>query len=193
VLQAAGTKWNFLSFRPGLVGGHCIGVDPYYLTYKADMLGYHPQVILAGRRINDGMGHYVAEQTVKQLIQSGAHVKDADVIVLGLTFKENCPDLRNSRVIDIVRELQSFGARVSVHDPLADPQEAMHEYGVSLCSWDDLPRASAIVAAVAHDDFRKRPVDDILGKLLPGGLYVDVKCQADAEVLRSKGLTVWRL
>jgi UDP-N-acetyl-D-galactosamine dehydrogenase len=193
VLQAAGTKWNFLSFRPGLVGGHCIGVDPYYLTYKADMLGYHPQVILAGRRINDGMGHYVAEQTVKQLIQSGAHVKDADVIVLGLTFKENCPDLRNSRVIDIVRELQSFGARVSVHDPLADPQEAMHEYGVSLCAWDDLPRASAIVAAVAHDDFRKRPVDDFLGKLLPGGLYVDVKCQADAEVLRGKGLTVWRL
>ena len=193
VLQAAGTKWNFLSFRPGLVGGHCIGVDPYYLTYKADMLGYHPQVILAGRRINDGMGHYVAEQTVKQLIQSGAHVKDADVIVLGLTFKENCPDLRNSRVIDIVRELQSFGARVSVHDPLADPQEAMHEYGVSLCSWDDLPRASAIVAAVAHDDFRKRPVDDFLGKLLPGGLYVDVKSQADAEVLRGKGLTVWRL
>jgi len=193
VLQAAGTKWNFLSFRPGLVGGHCIGVDPYYLTYKADMLGYHPQVILAGRRINDGMGHYVAEQTVKQLIQSGAHVKDADVIVLGLTFKENCPDLRNSRVIDIVRELQSFGARVSVHDPLADPQEAMHEYGVSLCAWDDLPRASAIVAAVAHDDFRKRPVDDFLGKLLPGGLYMDVKCQADAEVLRGKGLTVWRL
>src|SRR5512139_2844028 len=193
VLQAAGTKWNFLSFRPGLVGGHCIGVDPYYLTYKADMLGYHPQVILAGRRINDGMGHYVAEQTVKQLIQSGAHVKDADVIVLGLTFKENCPDLRNSRVIDIVRELQSFGARVSVHDPLADPQEAMHEYGVALCAWDDLPRASAIVAAVAHDDFRKRPVDDFLGKLLPGGLYVDVKSQADAEVLRGKGLTVWRL
>jgi UDP-N-acetyl-D-galactosamine dehydrogenase len=193
VLQAAGTKWNFLSFRPGLVGGHCIGVDPYYLTYKADMLGYHPQVILAGRRINDGMGHYVAEQTVKQLIQSGAHVKDADVIVLGLTFKENCPDLRNSRVIDIVRELQSFGARVSVHDPLADPQEAMHEYGVSLCAWEDLPRASAIVAAVAHDDFRKRPVDDFLGKLLPGGLYVDVKCQADAAVLRGKGLTVWRL
>jgi len=193
VLQAAGTKWNFLSFRPGLVGGHCIGVDPYYLTYKADMLGYHPQVILAGRRINDGMGHYVAEQTVKQLIQSGAHVKDADVIVLGLTFKENCPDLRNSRVIDIVRELQSFGARVSVHDPLADPLEAMHEYGVALCAWEDLPRASAIVAAVAHDDFRKRPVDDFLGKLLPGGLYVDVKSQADAEVLRGKGLTVWRL
>ena len=160
VLQAAGTKWNFLPFRPGLVGGHCIGVDPYYLTHKADKLGYHPQVILAGRRINDGMGKYVAEQTVKQLIQSGAHVKGAEVIVLGLTFKENCPDLRNSRVIDIMRELESYGARVSVHDPLADAQEAMHEYGVALRSWDELPRASAIVAAVAHDEFKRRPIDD---------------------------------
>jgi UDP-N-acetyl-D-galactosamine dehydrogenase len=193
VLRAAGTKWNFLPFRPGLVGGHCIGVDPYYLTYKADMLGYHPQVILAGRRINDGMGHFVAEQTVKQLIQTGAHVKDAEVIVLGLTFKENCPDLRNSRVIDIVRELQSFGARVSVHDPLADAREAMHEYGVTLRSWDELPRASAIVAAVAHDAFQRRPLDDYVAKLLPGGLYVDVKSQADAAQLRARGLNVWRL
>ena len=120
VLQAAGTKWNFLPFRPGLVGGHCIGVDPYYLTHKADKLGYHPQVILAGRRINDGMGKYVAEQTVKNLIQSGRNVKGAQVAVLGLTFKENCPDLRNSRVIDIIRELESYGVEVSVHDPLAD-------------------------------------------------------------------------
>ncbi len=193
VLQAAGTKWNFLPFRPGLVGGHCIGVDPYYLTHKADMLGYHPQVILAGRRINDGMGHFVAEQTVKQLIQAGLQVKDADVIVLGLTFKENCPDLRNSRVIDIVRELESFGARVSVHDPLADAAEAMHEYGVRLSSWDELPQGCAIVAAVAHDEYRRRPVDDFVGKLRPGGLYVDVKCQADAQQLRSRGLHVWRL
>src|SRR5512143_1986123 len=171
VLQAAGTKWNFLPFRPGLVGGHCIGVDPYYLTHKADMLGYHPQVILAGRRINDGMGHYVAEQTVKQLVQSGAQVKDAEVVVLGLTFKENCPDLRNSRVIDIIRELQSYGVRVSVHDPLADRREAVHEYGVELRSWDELPRADAIVAAVAHEAFTRRPVDDFVGKLIPGGLY----------------------
>jgi UDP-N-acetyl-D-galactosamine dehydrogenase len=193
VLQAAGTKWNFLPFRPGLVGGHCIGVDPYYLTHKADMLGYHPQVILAGRRINDGMGHFVAEQTVKQLIQSGAHVKDAEVIVLGLTFKENCPDLRNSRVIDIIRELQSFGTRVSVHDPLADAREAAHEYGVVLREWDDLPRASAIVVAVAHEAFRRRPVDDYVARLVPGGLYVDVKSQADAAQLRARGLTVWRL
>ena len=193
VLQAAGTKWNFLPFRPGLVGGHCIGVDPYYLTHKADKLGYHPQVILAGRRINDGMGKYVAEQTVKQLIQSGAHVKDAEVIVLGLTFKENCPDLRNSRVIDIVRELESYGARVSVHDPLADAHEAMHEYGVALRSWDELPQASAIVAAVAHDAFKHRPIDDFADKLRPGGVFVDVKCQADPKQLQARGLRVWRL
>jgi UDP-N-acetyl-D-glucosamine/UDP-N-acetyl-D-galactosamine dehydrogenase len=140
VLQAAGTKWNFLPFRPGLVGGHCIGVDPYYLTHKADKLGYHPQVILAGRRINDGMGKYVAEQTVKQMIQAGFPVKSAKINVLGLTFKENCPDLRNSRVIDVVRELQSYGADVYVHDPVADVAEAMHEYGVTLTSWDSLPR-----------------------------------------------------
>jgi UDP-N-acetyl-D-glucosamine/UDP-N-acetyl-D-galactosamine dehydrogenase len=193
VLQAAGTKWNFLPFRPGLVGGHCIGVDPYYLTHKADMLGYHPQVILAGRRINDGMGHYVAEQTVKQMIQSGGHVKDCEVIVLGLTFKENCPDLRNSRVIDIIRELESYGCRVSVHDPLADAGEAMHEYGVTLRSWEELPRAQAIVAAVAHDEFKRRPLDDYVSKLQPGGLYVDVKSQADAAQFRSRGLNVWRL
>ena len=193
VLQAAGTKWNFLPFRPGLVGGHCIGVDPYYLTHKADKLGYHPQVILAGRRINDGMGKYVAEQTVKNLIQSGKNVKGAQVAVLGLTFKENCPDLRNSRVIDIIRELESYGVEVSVHDPLADAAEATHEYGVALRTWDELPRADAIVLAVAHDEFKRRSVDGLLGKLQPRGLVVDVKCQLDAEQLRAKGVAVWRL
>jgi UDP-N-acetyl-D-galactosamine dehydrogenase len=193
VLEAAGTKWNFLPFRPGLVGGHCIGVDPYYLTHKADKLGYHPQVILAGRRINDGMGKYIAEQTVKQLIQSGRAVKGADVTVLGLTFKENVPDLRNSRVIDVVRELASYGARVHVHDPVADPAEARHEYGVDLAGWDELPRAEAIVAAVAHRALRERTIDDIAAKLAPGGLYVDVKCQADAKALRARGIQVWRL
>jgi UDP-N-acetyl-D-glucosamine/UDP-N-acetyl-D-galactosamine dehydrogenase len=146
VLQAAGTKWNFLPFRPGLVGGHCIGVDPYYLTYKAEKLGYHPQVILAGRRINDCMGKYVAEQTVKQMIQLGFPVKGSHVIVLGLTFKENCPDLRNSKVIDVVRELESYGVTVHVHDPVASPEEALHEHGVSLVPWEHLPRANAIVA-----------------------------------------------
>ncbi len=141
VLQAAGTKWNFLPFRPGLVGGHCIGVDPYYLTHKAEMVGYHPEVILAGRRINDGMGKFVADQTVKHLVRNGWQVKDAPVIVLGLTFKEDCPDLRNSRVIDVIRELQSYGASIHVHDPVADPGEAMHEYGVELTPRNDRPDA----------------------------------------------------
>jgi UDP-N-acetyl-D-galactosamine dehydrogenase len=193
VLEAAGTKWNFLPFRPGLVGGHCIGVDPYYLTHKADKLGYHPQVILAGRRINDGMGKYVAEQTVKQMIQAGSHVKGAHVTVLGLTFKEDCPDIRNSRVIDVVQELASYGLTVHVHDPVADAAEAQREYGVELKAWEDLPRAQAIVAAVAHREFKQRPPGDYVDKLQQGGLYVDVKCQADAAVLRSRGVNVWRL
>jgi UDP-N-acetyl-D-galactosamine dehydrogenase len=193
VLEAAGTKWNFLAFRPGLVGGHCIGVDPYYLTHMADKLGYHPQVILAGRRINDGMGKFIAEQTVKQLIQSGSAVKGADINVLGLTFKENCPDIRNSRVIDVVHELASYGANVHVHDPVADPAEARREYGIDLKSWDALPRARAIVAAVAHNDFKRRPPDDYVTKLDEGGLYVDVKCQADAAQFRARGVNVWRL
>ncbi len=193
VLEAAGTKWNFLPFRPGLVGGHCIGVDPYYLTHKADKLGYHPQVILAGRRINDGMGKFIAEQTVKQMIQSGSPVKGAHVIVLGLTFKENCPDLRNSKVIDVIRELESYGVTVHVHDPVASSDEAVHEYGVRLVPWEHLPRANAIVAAVSHQEFKQRPLDDFVAKLTPGGLYVDVKCQADAAALRGRGLNVWRL
>jgi UDP-N-acetyl-D-galactosamine dehydrogenase len=193
VLEAAGTKWNFLKFRPGLVGGHCIGVDPYYLTHKAETIGYHPQVILAGRRINDGMGKYIAEQTVKQLISAGLPVKNADVIVLGLTFKENCPDLRNSRVIGVVRELQSYGAKVSVHDPVADPAEAVHEYGIELVPWERLPRAAAIVAAVAHREYAGRPLDEYAEKLVPNGLFVDVKCQMDADRLRSRGVRVWRL
>jgi UDP-N-acetyl-D-galactosamine dehydrogenase len=193
VLQAAGTKWNFLPFRPGLVGGHCIGVDPYYLTHKAEMLGYHPEVILAGRRINDGMGKFVAEQTVKHLVRNGWMVKDAPVIVLGLTFKEDCPDLRNSRVIDVIRELQSYGADVHVHDPVADPAEAAHEYGVQLTPWDQLPQAAAIVAAVAHRQFKARPLSDYLAKLQPKGVVADVKSQFDAVSLGREGVTVWRL
>jgi UDP-N-acetyl-D-glucosamine/UDP-N-acetyl-D-galactosamine dehydrogenase len=193
VLEAAGTKWNFLNFRPGLVGGHCIGVDPYYLTHKADLLGYHPQVILAGRRINDGMGKYVADQTVKLMIQAGSAVKGAEVTVLGLTFKENCPDLRNSRVIDVVRELESFGVSVRVHDPVADPEDAMREYGVRLTSWDDLPRADAIVSAVAHRAYAQYSADDMVAKLVPNGVYVDVKSRADAVALRARGVQLWRL
>ena len=153
VLRAAGTKWNFLKFSPGLVGGHCIGVDPYYLTHKAEKIGYNPQVILAGRRINDGMGKFIAEQTVKNMIASGSYVKGARVNVLGLTFKENCADLRNSKVADVINELKSYGVEVFVHDPFGDADEAMHEYGVRLFAWDDLPRADAIVAAVSHKQF----------------------------------------
>jgi UDP-N-acetyl-D-galactosamine dehydrogenase len=193
VLEAAGTKWNFLPFRPGLVGGHCIGVDPYYLTHKAEMLGHHPQVILAGRRINDGMGKYIAEQTVKSMIQAGLSVKGADIIVLGLTFKENCPDLRNSKVIDVVHELQNYGVTVRVHDPVASREEAHHEYGVELLGWDELPCASAIVAAVAHKPLLERPLDEVLEKLAPNGVYVDVKCTADAAALRARGVNLWRL
>ncbi len=193
VLQAAGTKWNFLPFRPGLVGGHCIGVDPYYLTHKADKLGYHPQVILAGRRINDGMGKFIAEQTVKHMIRAGSHVKGAKVIVLGLTFKENCPDLRNSKVIDIINELKSYGIDILVHEPVGDSKEAKHEYGVNLSAWDDLPQADAIVAAVAHEEFLNRPLSDFLGKLKKGGAFIDVKSKFDVKALRDAGLVVWRL
>ena len=193
VLDAAGTKWNFLKFKPGLVGGHCIGVDPYYLTHKADMIGYHPQVILAGRRINDGMGKFVAEQTVKHMIAAGSYVKDAKVNVLGLTFKENCGDLRNSRVIDIIRELKAYGVDVHVTDPLADPDEAMNEYGVALQRWDELPRADAIVAAVAHDAYKDLGLEDLTRKLVKGGAFIDVKAAFDAAALREAGLKVWRL
>lgn len=193
VLKAAGSKWNFLPFRPGLVGGHCIGVDPYYLTYKAEKMGYHPEVILAGRRINDGMGKFIAEQTVKNLVRNGWMVKDAPIVVLGLTFKEDCPDLRNSKVIDVIRELQSYGADVIVHEPVADAAEAMHEYGVSLTAWEDLPPAAAIVAAVAHKEFKARPLSDYVGKLQKGGVMTDVKSMFDEAQLNSQGITVWRL
>ncbi len=193
VLAAAGTKWNFLKFKPGLVGGHCIGVDPYYLTHKADMLGYHPQVILAGRRINDGMGKFIAEQTIKHMIASGSYIKGARVNVLGLTFKENCGDLRNSKVIDIIRELKSYGVDVIVADPQAESDEAEHEYGVPLVPWEDMPRADAIVAAVAHREFESLTVEDIGRKLVKGGAFIDVKAAFDADKLQAAGFRVWRL
>ncbi|WP_271008711.1 nucleotide sugar dehydrogenase [Paucibacter sp. B51] len=193
VLEAAGTKWNFLKFKPGLVGGHCIGVDPYYLTHKADMLGYHPQVILAGRRINDSMGKFIAEQTIKQMIAAGSPIKGAKVNVLGLTFKEDCADLRNSKVIDIIRELQSYGVEVIVTDPDADVEEAVHEYGVRPVTWAELPRADAIVAAVAHRSYKQLTVLDLVGKVVPAGAFIDVKAAFDAAALTAAGLRVWRL
>lgn len=193
VLQAAGTKWNFLPFRPGLVGGHCIGVDPYYLTHKAEMLGYHPEVILAGRRINDGMAAYIAQQTVKQLIRAGSPVKNAKVNVLGLTFKENCPDLRNSKVADVVCELQDFGCEVAVHDPVAESHEAIHEYGINLTNWEDLPEADAIVAAVSHKEYLALPHTELLSKLKDGGVFMDVKSAYEPLSIRAAGFNLWRL
>lgn len=164
VLEAAGTKWNFLKFSPGLVGGHCIGVDPYYLTHKAESLGYHPQVILAGRRINDGMGAYVANQVVKLMIKKSHQIQDAKVLVLGLTFKENCPDIRNTRVVDIVSELKEFGCKVDLYDPWADPKEVSHEYGLELQTVDCLKMLksySAVILAVAHNQFLELDVSSI--------------------------------
>jgi UDP-N-acetyl-D-galactosamine dehydrogenase len=193
VLEAAGTKWNFLPFRPGLVGGHCIGVDPYYLTQKAERMGYHPEVILAGRRINDSMGKYVAEQTIKQIIQAGHSVNGSNVIVLGITFKEDCPDSRNTRVVDVVNELKTYGVNVWVHDPVADAEEARHEYGLELHSWEKLPKAKAIVAAVAHKEFLKKGIDEMLMKLEKGGSFIDVKSRFDVKALASAGVQVWRL
>ena len=193
VLQAAGTKWNFLPFRPGLVGGHCIGVDPYYLTHKAEMIGYIPQVILAGRRINDSMAKFVAEQTVKHIIKAGFQVKGAKVNVLGLTFKENCPDLRNSKVADVINELRDYGVEVHVHDPVADSKEARHEYGLELESWENLPRAEAVIAAVSHRELIARPLTDFQSKLLQNGCFIDVKSQFDQTALRDAGYSVWRL
>jgi UDP-N-acetyl-D-glucosamine/UDP-N-acetyl-D-galactosamine dehydrogenase len=193
VLAAAGTKWNFLKFKPGLVGGHCIGVDPYYLTHKADMLGYNPQVILAGRRINDGMGKFIAEQTIKRMIASGSHIKGAKVNVLGLTFKENCGDLRNSKVIDIINELRTYGVEIFVTDPQAESEHAMEEYGVPLLPWADMPQADAIVAAVAHDEFAALSMTDFAEKLVPGGAFIDVKAAFNREAIQSAGYSLWRL
>ena len=193
VLKAAGSKWNFLPFRPGLVGGHCIGVDPYYLTHKAQMVGYHPEVILAGRRINDGMGQFIAEQTVKMLARQGLHTAGQTVIVLGLTFKEDVPDLRNSKVIDVVRELEAYGINVVIHDPIADKEEAHEEYGVNLVDWDKLPKANAIVAAVSHQAYQQQGLPALLDKLVDKGVFIDVKSAWDPAEIRKAGKAVWRL
>lgn len=175
VLKAAGTKWNFLPFRPGLVGGHCIGVDPYYLTHKAEELGYHPEVILAGRRINDGMGGYVAGQMVKAMLKRRIHVDGARVLVLGLTFKENCPDLRNTRVVDVVGELRDYGVQVDVHDPWADPEEARHEYGLDLVATPVAGAYDGVVLAVAHDSFCAAGPMALRGFGRDGAVFCDLK------------------
>jgi len=193
VLEAAGTKWNFLGFRPGLVGGHCIGVDPYYLTHKAEMIGYIPQVILAGRRINDSMGKYIAQQAIREMILAGHNVLDARVTVLGLTFKEDCPDLRNSRVIDIIRELEGYGVQLQVSDPMADGEEARHEYGVALTPLDRLLPASAVIVAVAHQDYRGMTPDQLTALTLGRPVVLDVKGIFDRQALADAGIRLWRL
>ena len=192
VLAAAATKWNFLPFTPGLVGGHCIGVDPYYLTHRAEMAGYHPEVILAGRRINDGMAKFVAEKVIRLLAHTGRPILGAKVNVLGLTFKENIADLRNSKVADLYAELRTYGAEVHVHDPLADADDAKNEYGIALEPWQDLPKADALVLAVAHRQFRLSP-DELLAKVNAGGCVLDVKGALDLSPLRRAGLSCWRL
>jgi UDP-N-acetyl-D-galactosamine dehydrogenase len=193
VLAAAGTKWNFLNFRPGLVGGHCIGVDPYYLTYKAELVGYHPEVILAGRRINDNMGPYVARKTVQQMIMQGRNILGARVNVLGLTFKENCKDIRNTKVIDVIRELKEFGCEVHVHDPEADADETLHEYGLKLETWDQLPAADALILAVAHKSFLDIPPQKYMEKIVRRGVLSLVKPVLEPEDFRLAGVRVWRL
>ena len=192
ILEAAGTKWNFLPFRPGLVGGHCIGVDPYYLTFKAQMLGYHPEVILAGRRINDGMGKFIADKTVKTMLQAGIELKGATINVLGITFKENCPDLRNSQVFTVIQELRSYGLDISVCDPIADPEDVNEEYGIELLHWENLPRADALLLAVAHQEFIDR-TGDLKDKLLNPSVLIDVKSVMDCDGLQEEGITIWRL
>lgn len=175
VLQAAGTKWNFLPFRPGLVGGHCIGVDPYYLTHKAQAVGHHPEMILAGRRLNDAMGAYVASQVVKRMVKRGIGLPDSRILVLGLTFKEDCPDLRNTRVVDIIAEFEEYGARVDVHDPNVDPEEAREEYGLALQSDPQPGTYNAAVIAVGHREFRERGPEGIRALMKPNGVLYDVK------------------
>ncbi|MCG8532160.1 MAG: nucleotide sugar dehydrogenase [Desulfovibrionales bacterium] len=195
VLEAAGTKWNFLPFTPGLVGGHCIGVDPYYLTFKAESLGYHPQVILAGRRINDAMGKYVAESCVKELIRKGISVRDANVGILGFTYKENVPDIRNTRVIDIIRELKEYGIEASIHDPLAEHTQAVREYGVSLTPLEEFQQLDAVILAVPHTEYSYIEPEQLQAWFRSPGnnLVMDVKGFWEPAVMEAAGLDLWRM
>lgn len=193
VLEAAGSKWNFLKFFPGLVGGHCIGVDPYYLTYKAQSEGYHPEVILAGRRINDNMGKFVVEKTIKMMISASQPVKGARVGILGLTFKEDCPDLRNTRVMDIINELKSYECQILVHDPMANPEEAKAYYNVELKPWEELTDLGALILAVPHNCYRNKPLNSFTDKLNSMGALIDVKSMLDADQVKQAGIPFWRL
>jgi UDP-N-acetyl-D-galactosamine dehydrogenase len=194
VLAAAGTKWNFLPFRPGLVGGHCIGVDPYYLTFKAESIGYHPEMILAGRRINDGMGKFIAEKTIKLMIQMGKQIAGAKVAMLGVTFKEDVPDLRNTRVVDIIRELEDYGIEVLAHDPLADAEEARSHLNVALRDMGDIRQMDAVIAAVMHREYRSlglAGIADLCGD--NDALVVDIKGMFSPEGAASLNIRYWRI
>ena len=194
VLEAASTKWNFLKFSPGLVGGHCIGVDPYYLTYKAEQLGYHSQIILAGRRINDDMGRYVAENIIKLLIKNDINIKHARVGILGFTFKENCPDTRNTKVVDIVNELREYSVEPLIYDPVAEAVAVEREYGISLCVKEDLKELDAVIVAVAHEEFVALTENNIAAMLKDGSrILVDVKGIFDRKEYIGKGYSYWRL
>lgn len=194
VLKTAGTKWNFLNFKPGLVGGHCIGVDPYYLTYKAQELGYHPGVILSGRRINDSMGKYIAEKAIKSLVKDNGITAQAKALIMGLTFKENISDIRNSKVMDIVRELEDYGINVSVCDPRANPRDSFDEYGISLVDFSSVTNVDAVILAVAHNEYVKLSIDEIKSKLAPGKtVFIDVKGVFNKKEAENIGLKYWRL
>ncbi len=193
VLDAACSKWNFLPFKPGLVGGHCIGVDPYYLTFKAESEGYHPQIILSGRRINDNMGRFVVEKTIKMMINKGLSIKDSKIGVLGLTFKEDCPDLRNTKVIDIIDEFKSYGTNVLVHDMISESRQAFEYYNINLCKWEDLNDLSALILAVPHKEYLNSQLADFKNMLLPNGCFIDVKSVFDPKQAKELELNYWRL
>jgi len=193
VLAAASTKWNFLPFQPGIVGGHCIGVDPYYLTYKATEVGYHPEIILAGRRINDRMGKFIAEQTIKHLIKLHGDVRNVTIGILGFSFKENCSDMRNTKVIDIYNELTSYGCHVLIHDPEVDAEEVRKHYGIQLSEWSEMTALSAIILAVPHAYYKNQDPAVLVKKLIGSKLFVDVKSIFSKLDLEALGINVWRL
>lgn len=193
VIEAAATKWNFMPMRPGLVGGHCIGVVPYYLTHKAETLGYHPELILAARSVNENMGKFIADQTVRNMIANGTMIKGAKVIVLGIAFKENVQDLSNSKVVDVITQLKTYGIEVFVHDPVVDDEQVKSAYGLELCTWENLPRADAIVAAVPHNALKQRTIAEITEKITKNGCFTNINSPFDDTQLQNFGLSVWRL
>lgn len=191
VLEAASTKWNFLNFSPGLVGGHCIGVDPYYLTYKAEQMGYHSQIILSGRKINDDMGKYVAESTVKKMIKANKQINGAKVAIFGVTFKENCPDVRNTKVVDVIKELEEYGINVKVVDPQADKEDLWHEYRINLCEVEEIKEMDAVIFAVPHDDFKSIQLEDVKAMFGTTG-YVNSEVMSEVAATSEFGIAIGR-